>query len=95
MNFTKLFLTLVLVGALLSLGCSTAGNGLAKNEQATGSGSGSEAPQAIIESPTRATEDATQVKIGNINWYVNYDEALQVAKQKNKPIWLHFGENPG
>lgn len=36
-----------------------------------------------------------QVKIGGIQWYVDYDAALKVAKEKKKPIWLHFGENPG
>jgi hypothetical protein len=36
-----------------------------------------------------------QVKIGGIDWYVDYDAALKIAKQKKKPIWLHFGENPG
>ena len=35
------------------------------------------------------------VRIGNIDWYVDYDAALKVAKQKNLPLWLHFGENPG
>ena len=38
---------------------------------------------------------AKQVKIGGIEWYVDYDAALKVAKEKKKPIWLHFGENPG
>lgn len=36
-----------------------------------------------------------QVKIGGIQWYVNYDAAQKIAKEKNKPMWLHFGENPG
>ncbi len=36
-----------------------------------------------------------QVKIGGIHWYVDYDAALEIAQQENKPIWLHFGENPG
>lgn len=35
------------------------------------------------------------VRIGNIDWYVDYDAAMKVAKQKNLPLWLHFGENPG
>lgn len=35
------------------------------------------------------------VKIGGIAFYVDYDEALKVAKQKKLPVWLHFGENPG
>ncbi len=35
------------------------------------------------------------VKIGKIDWHVNYDEAMKMAQQQNKPLWLHFGENPG
>ena len=35
------------------------------------------------------------VRIGEIDWYVDYDAAMKVAKESNKPIWLHFGENPG
>ena len=35
------------------------------------------------------------VRIGGIDWYQDYDVALQVAKKSNKPLWLHFGENPG
>jgi hypothetical protein len=36
-----------------------------------------------------------QVKIGGVVWYTNYDEALAVARAQHKPIWVHFGENPG
>ena len=36
-----------------------------------------------------------QVKIGGIQWFVDYDAALKIAKTRQKPIWLHFGENPG
>lgn len=36
-----------------------------------------------------------QVRIGGIFWYVDYDAALKIAQKENKPIWLHFGENPG
>ena len=35
------------------------------------------------------------VKIGDITWYTNYDEAMAIARKQNKPLWLHFGENPG
>lgn len=35
------------------------------------------------------------VRIGSIDWYVDYDAAMKVAKTKNMPLWLHFGENPG
>ena len=36
-----------------------------------------------------------QVTIGDVQWYTNYDEAMKVARKVNKPLWLHFGENPG
>lgn len=36
-----------------------------------------------------------RVKIGKIDWYVDYDAALAVAKKEKKLLWLHFGENPG
>ena len=39
--------------------------------------------------------NAETVRIGSIDWYVNYDDALADAKQTNRPVWLHFGENPG
>ena len=42
-----------------------------------------------------APADAQIVRIGSINWYVNYDQALAAAKQTGRPVWLHFGENPG
>lgn len=36
-----------------------------------------------------------QVKIGDVTWYTDYDQALEIARKENKPLWLHFGENPG
>ena len=35
------------------------------------------------------------VVIGKVTWYTDYDRALLVAREKKKPLWLHFGENPG
>lgn len=35
------------------------------------------------------------VTIGDIRWHTDYDRALKVAKKEQKPLWLHFGENPG
>lgn len=35
------------------------------------------------------------VRIGDVNWYTDYDQAMAVAQKQNKPLWLHFGENPG
>ena len=34
-------------------------------------------------------------KIGEIEWYLDYDEALKAAKEAKRPLWLHFGEHPG
>jgi hypothetical protein len=36
-----------------------------------------------------------KVKIGAITWYSNYDEAMTAARLQHKPVWIHFGENPG
>ena len=85
MKFANLFLPITLAAALL--GCSVSNNGLTTNENPSTN---------VSEEPMQVeTVDASQVTIGNIAWYVNYDAALKTAKQKNKPIWLHFGENPG
>ncbi len=45
--------------------------------------------------PRKAPKGPKQVKIGKITWYVSYDDAARVARKANKPLWLHFGENPG
>ena len=47
-----------------------------------------EEKESLKSSPKR-------VKIGGIEWYVDYDVALKIAQKENKPMWLHFGENPG
>jgi hypothetical protein len=36
-----------------------------------------------------------RVTIGDVVWYTDYDQAREVAQRENKPLWLHFGENPG
>lgn len=36
-----------------------------------------------------------KVTIGKIEWYKDYADALAASNKQNKPIWLHFGENPG
>jgi len=38
---------------------------------------------------------ARQVQIGSILWYVDYEAALAVAREQDKALWVHFGENPG
>ena len=52
----------------------------------------SPAPQAATEA---APTDAEQVRIGGVLWYVDYDAALEVAREQDKALWVHFGENPG
>ena len=39
--------------------------------------------------------DVERVRIGGILWYVDYDAALAVAREQDKAMWVHFGENPG
>ena len=50
------------------------------------------APADAEEAPTAAAETR---RIGKIDWYLDYDAALAVARQENKALWVHFGEDPG
>lgn len=57
-------------------------------------------PQAQTSSSTGeatapAPPGAEQVRIGGVLWYVDYDAALAVAREQDKALWVHFGENPG
>jgi len=45
--------------------------------------------------PATSRADASRVRIGDIDWYVDYDAALEVAREQDKALWMHFGENPG
>jgi hypothetical protein len=38
---------------------------------------------------------AGQVLIGDVSWYVDYEVAVTIARAADKPLWVHFGENPG
>ena len=38
---------------------------------------------------------AEQVTIGDIRWYVDYAAAVEIAREQDKALWVHFGENPG
>lgn len=69
-----------LLTTIVMLGCS----GTPDNQELAASNS---APPLAANAQT--------VRIGSINWYVNYDDALADAKRTNRPVWLHFGENPG
>ncbi len=46
-------------------------------------------------SDTPGSSMTTQVSIGDVRWYVDYDEGLAAARAQNKALWVHFGENPG
>jgi len=52
-----------------------------------------------MDSPSSATSDSEshveRVPIGEVLWYVDYDAALEVAREQDKALWAHFGENPG
>lgn len=47
------------------------------------------------ESPPEDPAAPDTVRIGGIDWYEDYDAALVVASRLEKPLWVHFGENPG
>ena len=42
-----------------------------------------------------SVENAERVLIGDIHWYVDYDAATKIAREQDKALWVHFGENPG
>lgn len=57
-----------------------------------------EAPSSESSAPAPdgpTTSDAERVQIGGVHWYVDYEAALEVARQEEKALWVHFGENPG
>ena len=35
------------------------------------------------------------VRIGAVDWYTDYDRALDRARARRVALWVHFGENPG
>ncbi|MHB2018274.1 MAG: hypothetical protein ACYCW6_15090 [Candidatus Xenobia bacterium] len=39
--------------------------------------------------------DSGTVQIGGMTWYTSLDAALRIARQEHRPLWVHFGENPG
>ena len=51
-------------------------------------------PSSSTPPPEHAGTRA-QVLIGGILWYVDYESAVEVAKEQDKAMWVHFGENPG
>lgn len=49
----------------------------------------------LLLAATLVPPDDATVTIGGITWYTDYDHALKAARKANKPLFLHFGENPG
>ncbi len=42
-----------------------------------------------------ASGGVAQVRIGEVDWYVDYESARAHAREVDKPLWVHFGEHPG
>jgi hypothetical protein len=42
-----------------------------------------------------AAASAGRVRIGGILWYVDYGDAVRIAREQDKALWVHFGETPG
>ena len=38
---------------------------------------------------------SASVRIGEIDWLVDYEDAVRLARRVDKPLWVHFGEHPG
>ncbi|MEM8733117.1 MAG: hypothetical protein AAGG44_02780 [Planctomycetota bacterium] len=101
-----LHLTLLLASATLlqssnaqtrrNRGDTKQGSQQTQTQEGTGSAE-SKTAESESETEDKDKEKAKpkQVKIGGIQWYVDYDAALKIAQKENKPMWLHFGENPG
>lgn len=53
------------------------------------------APHATGETDAVGRTGAERVRIGVVDWYVDYGEALRAALELERPLWVHFGENPG
>jgi len=51
--------------------------------------------RAAEDASTSPAEVPATVAIGDIEWYVDYDAAVEVARRRDVPLWVHFGENPG
>ena len=47
---------------------------------------------AVVQAPTA---DHELRRIGDVLWYTDIDVAAEVARATGKPLWMHFGEDPG
>lgn len=52
-------------------------------------------PQEVSASASETPMEFGQVRIGEIDWYVDYAVALEAARTRDLPLWVHFGEHPG
>jgi hypothetical protein len=51
------------------------------------------APSSDVTPEADAAADL--VRIGDIDWHTDYDVAAAEAVLRDRPLLLHFGENPG
>jgi len=46
-----------------------------------------------------ATEEGSEAdelrRIGAVDWYLDYDRGRRAALELERPLWVHFGEDPG
>jgi len=52
-------------------------------------------PACQMDSTPEQHTAPERVPIGGVSWYVDYDAAVDVAREQDKALWVHFGENPG
>lgn len=45
--------------------------------------------------PQASTTVHELTPIGSVLWHTDYDAAVEVARAEGKPLWVHFGEDPG
>ena len=83
----------LLVGSLMSIPVMAQTKKKGEDEKAVKQESEKSDDQSKPSPSTK--QKPKQVKIGGIQWYVDYDAALKIAQKENKPLWVHFGENPG
>jgi len=79
-------------GNQVSLGPGQESNSVGADSKTTDSTGGLSTSNVAA---TSLDANVQTVRIGSIDWYVSYDDALAEAKKTNRPVWLHFGENPG
>lgn len=74
--------------SLLILGMASGCGGPSESEHPS-------APDAASIQVSETPMEFGQVRIGEIDWYVDYAVALEAARTRDLPLWVHFGEHPG